>query len=340
MKAKNITERIRDIKALIARANFKTAFDQLEQLIREIDGEDIENEQEREFINQLITIRARYNSFTDKLITGTNEAKQEQNHIIQSLLQLTDSIHELIEDNPDLIVPRTDEITANLSIPTVIPSTTHPVIPIIPVATDNGATNKGCLFSLSKSGDQTNLNVQANWLRFFIGAGIFILALAFGLKWIFTSDLPAETKPPPSTVETVPPPTKVENTVTSPKNSSVTIKDIANALSKEVDKRSGSYTMENVNFKKNSIELNTTAKNELDDLVIVLKQVPAQSFSITAAFRPDENPDFKGNKELTLGDARARAIFQYLTSRGIPATRMEFEGSGIKEEAVVEIKLE
>lgn len=349
MKAKHISERIRDIKSLIARANFKTAFDQLEQLIREIDGVEIENEQEREFINQLITIRARYNSFTDKIITGTDEAKQEQNQIIQSLLQLTDSIHELLEDNPDLIVPRNDEITANLSIPVTTPSASRPVISDPPPAAHDGASNKGCLLSLSKSGDQTSVNLQANWMRFFIGAAIFILALAFGWKMISNSgdtDNPSTGEvvsppppPPPPVVLPIDPPEK-RSPITAPSSSSTAIKDIAAFLSKFPTNYEAAFRMNEINFKKNSIGLNKRAKEELDDLVDVLEKVPELSFSITASFGQNENPEFKGNKELTLGDARARAVFQYLKAKGIPVTRMEFEGSGVKDRGIVEIRMD
>jgi len=365
MKAQNITERIREIKSLIARASYKTAFDQLEQLITEIDGIEVENDEEREFLNQLITIRARYNGLQNKVITGTDDEKQELNQIVKSLLQLTDNIHELLKDNPDLIIPQTDEITANLSIPINTPTATVPVIEV-PATPSSGASNKGCLFSLSKTNDKTDVNIQANWLRFFTGAGIFILALALalGLGSILYSQLSSEkvdvegnvegnvkgnvegnVEDSSATINNLPEIITHEHpakafTVEAPKNSSAAIKAMADHLSTKSGASARRFSLEQINFEKNSASLNAAAKAELDDLVVILKQIPDREINIMAGFSPNEKGSYRGSKEITLGDARAREIYNYLKYKGIPRRSMEFEGSGVKESEMVEIILE
>ncbi len=336
MKATNITERIRRIKDHIGRASLKTAFEDLEDLIRSIDGMEIENEEEREFINQLITIKARYNSFNDSVITGIGAQQEELNLITNSLLTLTDSVQELLAANPDLIVPeKPEEITANLAIPTETVTTSQPL------SEARGADNSGCLFSFSKSADQTNVNVQANWLKIFGGLALFILALALGFKLIFgmdgcnQKDQAQDHKKPP--VEQPPPsPDPDKNLVKTfdinfPTNSSSDIERMAKML--EAGKKTGreQVVFSNILFGNNSIKLNAKAKTELDHIAMVLKQVPDQRIMLSSTVGPEESTNFKGSKEITLGDVRARQMFEYLKSKGVPITQMEFEGGGVSD---------
>ncbi len=332
MKAINITERIRQIKDHIGSANLKTAFDDLEDLIRSIEGFEIENEQEIEFLNQLITVKARYNGFKDSKITGIGGDQTELNQITNSLLSLTDSVHELLASNPDLIIPKTpEEITANLTIPAETVATTHS----LSTPTTSPSNNSGCLFSFSKSADQTNVNVQANWLKILGGLGIFILAVALGLKLIFSMDGGGKTQPPdkfpdPKVINPVPKDTTKEITkIEFPNNTSNAIKKIGTMMSEGKSTTRDGIIFPNIKFEKNSVRLDTQAKKELDDLAMVLKQLPDQRITISATVGPDESSSYKGSKEVTLGDVRARAMYAYLKSKGIPITRMEFEGGGV-----------
>lgn len=343
MKASNITERIRRIKDHIGRASMKTAFDDLEDLIRSIDGMKIENEEEREFINQLITIKARFNSFNDSVITGIGAQQNELNQITNSLLSLTDSVHELLATNPSLIVPeKSKEITASLTIPTETVATTYPLPPA------SGADNNGCLFSFSKSADQTNVNVQANWLKIFGGLALFILALALGFKLLFGMEGCQKTPPtPPPPIEVTPPPTTIDpdegitapNRIDFPTDSSEPIKKMADMLSKGKTNGRDQIVFSNIGFGINSIKLNASAKQELDHMAMVLKQAPDQRIMLSATVGPNETTSYQGNKEITLGDVRARKMFEYLKSKGVPITQMEFEGGGVSDPQRVMIEL-
>ena len=343
MKASNITERIRQIKDHIGRASLKLAVDDLDDLIRSIDGMDVENHDEREFINQLTVIKARFNSFNDSVILDVGAKQQELNQITSSLLILTDSVHELLADNPDLIIPEPPkEITANLAIPKeTIPTATHPIPP------SSGADNSGCLFSFSKSADQTNVNVKANWLRIFGGLTMFILALALGLKLIFGMD-GCQKFPPAPPIEPVvvaPPPEPGSGTTTEslnirfPKNCSESVKKMTSMINEGKKTGRGQISFSNILFGRNQIKLNAKAKNELDDMAMVLKQAPDQRIMLSATVGPNESTSYKGNKEITLGDVRAREMYNYLKSKGVPITQMEFEGGGVSDPQRVMVEL-
>ena len=332
MKATNISERIRQIKDQIGRASLETAFDNLEDLIRSIDGMEIENEEEREFINQLISIKARYNNFNDTVITGIGAQQTELNNITNSLLSLTDSVHELLANNPDIIIPvKAEEITADLSIPTETVVTSQPIPP------SSGEDKNGCLFSYNKSADQTNVKVRANWLRIFGGLALFILALALGFKLISglhvdnSISLNEIKNSEPIKPNPTPPPTAVKLTITLPINSSQDIKKLAEILNKDQKNGREQVVFSNIVFEKNSINLNEKAKTELDHIAMILKQVPNQDIILSSTIGPEEEGSYKGNKELTLDDFRARQMFDYLKSKEVPITQMEFEGGGFSD---------
>ncbi len=342
MKASNITERIRQIKDHIGRASLKLAMDDLDDLIRSIDGMDVENHDEREFINQLTVIKARFNSFNDSVILDVGAKQQELNQITSSLLILTDSVHELLADNPDLIIPEPPkEITANLAIPKeTIPTTTHPIPPA------SEGNNGGFHYSSTKTADETKVNIQFNPLKIFGGLALFILALALGIKLIFGMD--GCQKPPPTTgdpkaVETPPVPNPEETiktlNVRFPSNSSDSVKKMTEMINKGKATGRDQIYFSNILFGRNQVILNDKAKKELDDIAMVLKQATDQSIMLSATVGPNESTSYRGSKEITLGDVRAREMFNYLKSKGVPITQMEFEGGGVSDPQRVMVEL-
>ena len=346
MKAINITERIRQIKDHIGRASLKLAMDDLDNLIRSIDGMEVENHDEREFINQLTIIKARYNSFNDSVIMDVGAKQQELNQITSSLLILTDSVHELLANNPDLIIPEPQrEITANLAIPKEnIPTSTHPI------PSTSGADNGGFSYSSTKTADQTNVKIQINPLKLFGGLSIFVLTLAFAI-WLTSSlngckrnlplNPPRIKKPVTHPPQNEPPPKALDESlnIRFPENSSKSVKNMTNMINKGKTTGRGQINFSNILFGRNEIKLNDKAKKELDDMAMVLKQAPDQTITLLATIGPDESTSYRGNKELTLGDIRARAMFNYLKSKGVPMTQMEFEGGGVSDQQRVMVEL-
>lgn len=344
MKASNITERIRQIKDHIGRASLKLAMDDLDDLIRSIDGMEIENHDEREFINQLTVIKARFNSFNDSVIMDVGAKQQELNQITSSLLTLTDSVHELLADNPDLIIPEPPkEITANLAIPKEsLPTTTHPL------PTSSASNKEGFLFTSTKTSNQTDVKIQFNPLKVFGGLAIFILAIALGLKLISgIGESPNKPiiKPPIDPAIAEPPtgpkpePLKHPLDVRLPENSSEPIKKMATMISEGKTTGRGQISFSNIVFEKNQVKLNDQAKKELDRMAMVLKQAPNQQILLSATVGPNESTSYRGSKEVTLGDVRAREMFNYLKSKGVPITQMEFEGGGVSDRQRVMVEL-
>ena len=326
MKATNISERIRQIKDQIGRASLETAFDNLEDLIRSIDGMEIENEEEREFINQLITIKARYNNFNDTVIKGVGAQQTELNKITDSLLSLTDNVHDLLANNPDLIIPET-------------------VDPTPPKPPSSGEDKNGCLFSFNKSADQTIVNVKANWLKIFGGLAIFILALALGFKLIFgifpsnspDTEIPKVLTPPPP----VPSPVKVAicPSVRDLRLNSAIGSQIGNYLLDPESTYPKRFKVESINYRKNGTRLDASAKKALDDLATCLKECENVNVDIYGYIGDNESGDYKGNKEITLDEVRARGIVDYLKSRGIDTDRLNFEGGGTSEKGGITIEI-
>ena len=343
MKASNITERIRQIKDHIGRASLKLAMEDLEDLIRSIDGMEVENHDEREFINQLTVIKARFNNFNDSVILDVGAKQQELNQITRSLLTLTDSVHELLADNPDLIIPEPPkEITANLAIPKEnIPTTTHPIPP------SSEADNGGFLFSSTKTANETKVKVQFNPLKLLAGLSLFVLALAFAI-WLISGMDGCQKKPPitqpnveapPPEPEPTPGPVTESLNVRFPENCSESVKTMANMINKGKATGRGSITFSNILFGRNQVKLNEKAKKELDDMAMVLKQAPDQQIMLSATVGPNESTSYRGSKEITLGDVRAREMFNYLKSKGVPITQMEFEGGGVSDPKRVMVEL-
>ncbi len=99
------------------------------------------------------------------------------------------------------------------------------------------------------------------------------------------------------------------------------------------------FTADNIAFAKNKIRLDTKARKQLDNLAVLLKEYPNATIEIYGYVTANEKTFYKGNKEVSLDDARAREVFNYLKGNGIEESRMEFYGNGLDDKAGVKIKL-
>ena len=243
-------------------------------------------------------------------------------------------------NNPDLIIPeKSEEIIENLTIPEETVIQNQPIIP------PPGEDKNGCLFSFNKSADQTIVNVRANWLRIFGGLALFILALALGFKLIsgiFPSSSPDTkipkviTPPPP-----VPSPVKVAicPSVRDLRLNSAIGSQIGNYLLDPESTYPKRFKVESINYRKNGTRLDASAKKALDDLATCLKGCGDVNVDIYGYIGDNESGDYKGNKEITLDDVRARGIVDYLKSRGIDTNRLNFEGGGTIEKGGITIEI-
>ena len=115
--------------------------------------------------------------------------------------------------------------------------------------------------------------------------------------------------------------------------------NMANFLSDPSSGSSKRFTFEDIKFSRNGARLSGTARAGLDKMVKVLDEYPDSSVDIYGYVGTNESSSFRGGKELTLGDVRAREIFNYLSSRGISKSRMNYEGSGRSDEPYPEIEI-
>ena len=99
------------------------------------------------------------------------------------------------------------------------------------------------------------------------------------------------------------------------------------------------FTADNIAFSKNRIRLDTKAKRQLDNLAVLLKEYPNAQIEIYGYLVDGERTFYKGNKEVSLDDARANEVFKYLKQNGIEESRMEFYGNGLGDTPGVKIKL-
>ena len=88
------------------------------------------------------------------------------------------------------------------------------------------------------------------------------------------------------------------------------------------------FDLEKVTFRRNRAKLDDDGKAELDEIVKVLQQYPDAQIDVYGYVGDNEKTAYRGSKELTLDDVRARNIYNYLVEKGIDESRMSFAGNG------------
>lgn len=85
-----------------------------------------------------------------------------------------------------------------------------------------------------------------------------------------------------------------------------------------------SYTLNNVFFDTGKSTIKPSSNKELDELVELLKLKPEMKIEISG------HTDNVGNENdnLILSENRAKAVMNYLTSKGIPSNRLTYKGYG------------
>ncbi|HNP99222.1 MAG TPA: OmpA family protein, partial [Bacteroidia bacterium] len=86
----------------------------------------------------------------------------------------------------------------------------------------------------------------------------------------------------------------------------------------------GQYTINDILFNTNSTDLNDTIKTVLDEFSDYMKLNPKLRVSLHGHTDNIGNP----NDNMTLSENRAKAVFDYLVSRGIDKARMTYKGFG------------
>lgn len=106
--------------------------------------------------------------------------------------------------------------------------------------------------------------------------------------------------------------------------------DTATAKPRKVDlevapiKTGKAYTLNNINFPTNSFELPAQSKLVVDEFAIFLQENPSMKVAIQG------HTDDVGNdaNNMVLSDNRAKAVYDYLVSKGIDSSRLSSKGFG------------
>jgi uncharacterized protein YegP (UPF0339 family) len=99
------------------------------------------------------------------------------------------------------------------------------------------------------------------------------------------------------------------------------------------------FTLDNVSFGSNTANLSSAAQKELDDLVVCLKSCENTSVDIYGYITSGESSSYRGSKEVSLDDVRAKSVFEYLKKRGIADSRLSFQGEGIGDSSNIIIQV-
>ncbi len=100
---------------------------------------------------------------------------------------------------------------------------------------------------------------------------------------------------------------------------------------------SGNFDADGVTFSRNSSRLNSAARKQLDNVIAVLKEYPNARIDIYGYITDNESGS--GNKEISLDDERAKAVYDYLRKGGIEENRMNFQGEGIGDRRSVSVRI-
>ncbi len=331
-----VKKRILKIRKLISEARHIEAFEELEAVIIEIDGEEVENARERELLNQLLAIKSRFSLFNKKMLQGMQEDNIELNQITASLLSLTDSIKDLADENPaSFLTPSVKENHKSFSAQMAIdPDASKTPVGINELSND-GSQNNGCLNILADDKKSNNLVSIIKAVSPILLLSILLIGAFFIFKEFDGCGKTVPAPPPTDKPEkVVPPPPPVALGKTGKElgfDSDNSMSKLADHLSDPNTNIPHEFKLDEVAFAKNSARLNSQAKQQLNDLAVALKEYDKTNIDIYGFVTNKEKSSYKGSKELSLDDVRARSVTDYLKSIGINENRMNFQGFGTQE---------
>lgn len=114
--------------------------------------------------------------------------------------------------------------------------------------------------------------------------------------------------------------------------------NMANFLSDPDRRFPKAFMADNITFAKGSTRLNSSARKQLDNIIALMKEYPTAKMDITGLLY-NESGTYRGSKEISLDDVRAREVYNYLKKGGISEKRLDFSGGGTFDRRTVEFTL-
>jgi len=151
--------------------------------------------------------------------------------------------------------------------------------------------------------------------------------------------------PPPVEVAPPPPPPAPAKVAICPAAKDLNLSDgigeqVAGYLADPESTFPKRFNIGGIGYDKNSTRLNSRAKKSLDDLATCLKGCNNIQADVYGYISGSEEGSYRGNKEITLDDVRARGVVDYLKSRGIDTSRLNFEGGGTNDKGGITIEID
>ncbi|MEM8909113.1 MAG: OmpA family protein [Bacteroidota bacterium] len=350
MSDQHIRKSVQDIKNLIGDGRIAAAFDRLRQFIDQIDGVDVQNEEERSLQNQVIALRARFTQIEKQQQLNPDIDDTDFNQLLQSLLQLIDQAEQVALDRPEHFKATAQLTTAQPTYTATIP------IEKTQKASADGSDQKGCLLAFANRDTNINIEIKSfQFLRPLLGmASVLLLGITFFFLWPSTDQVISVDEIPslnPTERKNIPTVQPVDSTAPpelpplgkdakamgfSPESTPAAMADYLSDPRSEKSKR---FALNQITFSKNKVALNQQGKKELNQIADLLKAYPKAYLDIFGLMTDDEEASYKGNKEITLDEVRARTIFSYLKNRGVNPDQLSFEGEGTETIKSIKVRL-
>ena len=339
MNSDYVKKRIDKIRTLIGEARYDEAFSDLENFIAEVDGEEVEDIRERELLNQLISVKARYSFFKQQVLKGVQDGQVELNQIRVALLSLIDEVKKMGEENPEVFKPadKEKEYYAELAASPTLTATQN----VMDTAQD-GSQNSGCLLAINNKNANVNVEIKNfNWFSFLLKAALIFAILSVAVFFFLKG---CNESPPPTPPVTKEDPDRkgegeggeLQKQVVRGLNckelgiSKGSICDLADYISDSDNSLSKKFEMTDLSFNKNSLRLSDRSKanEQINDLVKLLNAYPDLGITIYGFTSDGEDDVIKGvnGKEDGLDNVRAKKVFSLLKKKGISSKRMDHIG--------------
>ncbi|MEM9824884.1 MAG: OmpA family protein, partial [Bacteroidota bacterium] len=352
----SIRRRIRQIKDLIGDGRLDLAFETLKAFMADLDGLQVSGPKEQDLQHQLIDIRNRFTEIDQNLAQSPDANVDQYNKALLLLLQLIDESLEVALNNPNFAqqgatAPLKDAspiYTASIPIEKITASADALEAGSTP-APKNGSENKGCLLSFANKSTNVNIEVKSfSFLRPLLGLASIVLVavIAFYALEDRNWDPEPQTRLPnskPSVKDvkpTPPPPDRLGKTGEEMGFSPGSLEaQMADYLSDHDAPKSKKFESNAFRFAKNKVQLNAEGKSQLDRIAEVLKAYPEAYLEILGGMLEEEEASYRGNKEITLDEVRARSARDYLVAQGIPADQLSFEADGMSDKKGLSFRL-
>lgn len=329
MTEDQIKQEIDEIKRLIRENRYKKGFHKLGALLEEFDRLDETDTDDQDLANQFEMIQGNFNALHKEKAKGIPVAEEKFIQMNWAILSFLDEVKNIAIE----YAKPAEERVAN----TFVKTPDEVIATNVPVSTSTNPTNTSQADAdISLAGGKHKLNFKS-----LVAILIFVLLLVFGIPYFYCNNpTPVDPVEEPDPGGTTPLDTTKQAEVPKPPlgpdgaaldfeegSEESKLADFLSDPNRSIPSKVIKI-IENT-FSKSSSELKSSSHAALDNIVEVLKAYPNARVEIYGYVYEHESGT--GNKEVSLDDDRARAVYNYLKDKGIDESRLNFQGEGVSE---------